>query len=81
MPVFLLLLSLARADIAPEPCDGLNEGDACTQTNGDDGTCTSCGTDCLECTAGKTEDKGCSTAGGGSLGLLGIVGLLAMRRR
>ena len=87
--MFLLLFSLARADELPLPCDGKAAGDACSQDNGDPGTCQSCGENCLECTASsdsaaenKGEGCGCQSVGLAPLGLLlGAAGLFALRRR
>ena len=63
MVPFLLLVSLAHAQLAPGPCDGMKEGDACVES-GKAGICTACGTDCLACIVTDTagDSPGDSTA-------------------
>lgn len=54
--------SFAHADVAPEPCDGKGEGDACETESGKSGTCNENGA----CEVGA--DDGCSASSGSMRG-------------
>ena len=72
------LSSLALADIAPDPCEGKNEGDVCITVRDKPGTCVAvdCGSggsggrvDCgngLECVEGSTTGSGGAGGSGGT---------------
>ncbi|MBL9026180.1 MAG: hypothetical protein JNL21_28560 [Myxococcales bacterium] len=72
----LLVSTSSLADVAPDPCDGLNAGDACTMPNNKPGTCVDQGgfVACVEnggsttSTGGSTTSTGGSTTGGGDDG-------------
>ncbi|MBL9028577.1 MAG: hypothetical protein JNL21_40675 [Myxococcales bacterium] len=53
--------SFAYADVAPEPCDGKEEGDACETSSGKSGTCNDSGV----CEA---DGDGCSASSGSMRG-------------
>ncbi len=61
----LAVPSVALADVAPEPCEGADEGDACEQPNGDAGVCVEledAGLRCEEDSGGGSSDEGCSAS-------------------
>lgn len=60
-----LTSSLALADIAPDPCDGMREGVACMTFDDEPGTCIHNG-DFLECKATSASGGGGAGGSGGS---------------
>lgn len=67
-----LVPTVAQADVANDPCDGLEEGDDCTTLDDKPGTCVADGA-ILECTEEVDEDgdgsgssDGCSAASSGA---------------
>lgn len=74
-----LLFSLAHADVSPpdtNPCAGAADGDTCTTTSGDAGTCTD-----GECVAGKADDTICGVVGTAALPMVLAALLPALWRR
>lgn len=65
---FLSFAPSARADVAPDPCDTLEEGDACEDLSGDPGICVDEGTYLYCDTETGTGGEGGSNAGGSSSG-------------
>jgi hypothetical protein len=65
----LSLTAVASADVAPDPCEGKAEGDACTTFDDKDGTCQADGNllECIE-TSATTTSSTTSGAGGGGTG-------------
>ena len=63
----LLVSTSAFADVAPDPCEGLKAGDACTTTNNKAGTCVEQNglLGCVESPA-TTSSAGSTTSSGGS---------------
>jgi hypothetical protein len=61
----LVVSTAAFADVAPDPCDGLNAGAACTLPNNKAGTCVDQGgyVTCIE-NSGTTTSSGTSSTGG-----------------
>ncbi len=64
----LLVSTSSLADVAPDPCDGLNAGDACTMPNNKPGTCVDQGgfLACVENGGSTTSTGGSTTSTGGS---------------
>lgn len=81
--------AVALADVAPEPCEGAEEGDACETSGGEAGTCeeSSGGLTC-EAGSGSEADDGCSTSSSSTSTLPGMalvagaaLALFAIKRR
>ncbi len=59
----IALPSTALADVAPEPCEGSDVGEACETFSGDQGTCQKQGSgSLLECVAGGATTAAATTA-------------------
>lgn len=79
MLTMTLLFSLARADVEPadtNPCANAEDGDTCTTSSGDDGTCAD-----GECVATKTDNTICGVVGTAALPLVLAALLPALWRR
>lgn len=79
--IFMAFTTPVYADIITDPCDFLEEGDACTMDDGTKGVCSAN----LICSVPEDDDNGCATSGGSSSFLtvmagLVLVGVIRIRR-
>jgi hypothetical protein len=70
--ILIAFAAPAHADIITDPCDFLEEGDACTMDDGTKGVCSAN----LICSVPEEDDDGCATSGGSSSFLTVIAGLV-----
>jgi len=65
---FMLVSSLAHADLMPEPCEGATAGDTCQDLMGNDGTCVDSGGTALTCDTNSGAGGSGGTTGSGGAG-------------